>query len=867
MKKKLPELLAPAGNQQALFAAVSAGADAVYLGLEEFNARRNADNFTIETLREACDYAHLRGVKVYVTLNTVILPHELQSALDVAREAYLAGADAFIVQDIGLCAQLSHVLPEARIHASTQMNIHSAAGIEAAVQLGASRITCARELSLEEVAHLSAVASELGAEIEVFAHGALCVCYSGQCLMSSLIGGRSANRGMCAQACRLPYVLKDVDNPTRELRSPGPHVLSPKDLCTIDLLPELIDANVASLKIEGRMKSPEYVHSTVSAYRAVLDRAGEAGEQSEPEGEGAPACVRARPTDEERAQLSAVFSRGFTQAYLSGERNAEIMSFQRPNNRGQAIGRVKSLRDGVLTCSVSEQLVPGDVLEVWTSKGNKTVKVEKPCMTASKTASLEVDEDARGIRPNDRVFRVRSADASFTGDAAHPKIPIIGWARLRQNEPLEVSFRLPTMAEFEEHVAFGRVSFLGQSGQCPAEASRAILRRLSRSFAGDLPSVVTTGQDVEAARTKALEAPEVIEHINRLGQTPFALLNLTIDLEEGVGLGFSQLHRIRASALAALEEGILAPFKGRTAGSASVQMRATRPEALPPRVCVLATNPECARAAKRAGADALFVPALNYKRGQAEMCGRLMRDADSAGYPKNVTLMVPSIDHDAVGDAREAKIDFDAWQYAEQGEPLFVESIGSLFACAELGALPQVGPKLPLANGAALAVANAFGAERVWLSPELTLAQIRQLAKESPLPLGIFVQGYLELMVCEHCLLTSQGPCNEECATCPRRKAAFALNDRLDYDFRVVSDVFGRSHLYNSVQLDIVPAIKDLIDAHVSAFMIDATFMDPEQTAQATGRLLSAIKAIDRGEEACPKLPHTTSGHLYRGVS
>ena len=208
-------------------------------GLEAFNARRGAENFTLEALREAAAYAHLRGVRVYVALNTAVLPHEAEDALECARQAYRAGADAFIVQDIGIAAELSRSLPEARLHVSTQMNTHNAAGIEAAARLGARRVTLARELSLAEIAHLAEVADGLGMEVETFAHGALCMCYSGQCFMSSLIGGRSANRGLCAQACRLPYTLHNKAQ-RKNLPSPGDHLLSPQDLCAIDLLPELV---------------------------------------------------------------------------------------------------------------------------------------------------------------------------------------------------------------------------------------------------------------------------------------------------------------------------------------------------------------------------------------------------------------------------------------------------------------------------------------------------------------------------------------------------------------------------------------------------------------------------------------------------
>ena len=223
------ELLAPAGGAEALRAAVRGGADAVYVGLEAFNARRGAENFTLEALREAAAYAHLRGVRVYVALNTAVLPREAADALECARQAYRAGADAFIVQDIGIAAELSRTLPDARLHVSTQMNVHNAAGVRAAARLGARRVTLARELALPEIAALAREAAAWDMEVEAFAHGALCVCYSGQCLMSSLIGGRSANRGMCAQACRCPTSCA-----TAPCKSPCPllaSTCSPRRIC------------------------------------------------------------------------------------------------------------------------------------------------------------------------------------------------------------------------------------------------------------------------------------------------------------------------------------------------------------------------------------------------------------------------------------------------------------------------------------------------------------------------------------------------------------------------------------------------------------------------------------------------------------
>ena len=427
------ELLAPAGGAEALHAAVAGGADAVYLGLDAFNARRNADNFTLETLGEACDYAHLRGVRVYVTLNTAILPSEVDRALECARQAYRAGADAFIVQDVGVAAELARSLPQARLHISTQMNTHNAAGIKAAAKLGARRVTLARELSLAEVEHLAGVASDLGLEVEAFAHGALCVCYSGQCFMSSMIGGRSANRGLCAQACRLPYELRNRAQ-RKELPSPGEHLLSPQDLCAIDQLPELVAAGAASLKIEGRMKSADYVFAVTSAYRAVLDRVLAACAMGAI-GEDAPV----RATGDERRALEEAFSRGFTTAYLTGQRGNDIMSYGRPNNRGVFVGRVAYARDGVAAIAAEEELHEGDVLEFWTNKGHFAHTLGP--LEADKAGNVRTAPQ-RAVGKGDRVFRVRNAATGFADDPLAPSMRVVGSARLRIGEPLRIEFRL-----------------------------------------------------------------------------------------------------------------------------------------------------------------------------------------------------------------------------------------------------------------------------------------------------------------------------------------------------------------------------------------------------------------------------------------
>ena len=296
MKNKI-EILAPAGGFDSLTAAVRSGADGVYLGAKDFSARASAQNFSSDELREAIAYCHQRGVKAYLTVNTLMFDTEMQKALDLVCSAYEMGIDAVIVQDIGLAALLRKHLPELRLHGSTQMSVHTPSGAKALWEMGFSRVVLSRELSLREIEE---IAQSCPIELEVFVHGALCMSVSGQCYFSAMLGGRSGNRGMCAQPCRLPFSLKNGSD----------HALSLKDNSLIDYIEELQKIGVASAKIEGRMKRPEYVATAVTACREKRDTGF--------------------VTEETRSRLEAVFSRtGFTDGYIKGKRDSGMFGYRR----------------------------------------------------------------------------------------------------------------------------------------------------------------------------------------------------------------------------------------------------------------------------------------------------------------------------------------------------------------------------------------------------------------------------------------------------------------------------------------------------------------------------------------------------------
>ena len=365
----MPELLAPAGSREALEAAVQSGADAVYMGFGAFNARQSARNFTDEEFADAVGYCHLRGVKVYLTLNTLVTDRELPQAAEALRKASDMGVDAVLIQDWGVWHLAREVAPDVTLHASTQMSLHTLGGAQTAASLGIRRVVLARELSGREIGE---ICRGCGAEVEAFVHGALCMCYSGQCAMSALIGQRSGNRGRCAQPCRLPY---GVDGPCR-----GDHPLSLKDANLSHHLRELEDMGVACLKIEGRMKRPEYVAAVTGIYRRLLDE-------------------KRRPTPEEEKQLFDAFNRdGFTDGYFRGEKGPDMLGTRSEKARwpeawfAQVRQEVESREHRLTPVTFTCHLTANAPAALTAEGGGHTVTVTGPVPEAARSRSLTAEE-------------------------------------------------------------------------------------------------------------------------------------------------------------------------------------------------------------------------------------------------------------------------------------------------------------------------------------------------------------------------------------------------------------------------------------------------------------------------------------------
>jgi U32 family peptidase len=526
LKFKRPELLAPAGNWDCAKAAVENGADAIYFGLERFNARMRSQNFTEADLPRLMDFLHRRGVKGYVTFNTLIFPRELTEAEAYLRTIIAAGVDAAIVQDIGICRLIRHLSSDFPIHASTQMTITSATGVEFAKSLGCQLVVLARECSLQEIDKIQQQIAEKNASLplEVFVHGALCVAYSGQCLTSEALGGRSANRGECAQACRMPYELI-VDGKLADLGN-RKYLLSPQDLAGLEVLPELVKAGVSSLKIEGRLKSPEYVANVTRVYREALERVQEEAGREEDAGMGGrgDAGRSFYVSSEERYNLEMAFSRGLYTGWLEGIDNQELVHARFGKKRGVYLGEVIGIRNEKIALRLEAPVKPGDGV-VFDShrpetkeEGGRVYGVEQKGAEALLTFGRG-DLNLRRIQVGDKVWKTsdpeldRKLRQSFAGE--NPK------------------FQRPIGLEIN-----------GEIG--------GSLWAIARDEFGNIVQVESTIPLAEA-QNQPLTTERLQEQFGRLGNTPFCLGRLTNHLNGAVMLPVSELNRLRREIVTQLE--------------------------------------------------------------------------------------------------------------------------------------------------------------------------------------------------------------------------------------------------------------------------------------------------------------------------
>ncbi len=829
----VPELLAPAGGPEPFNAALAGGADAIYCGLgNDFNARRGARNFTDETFAAACRRAHLAGARVYVTVNVVVTTDEMPGVLALVRRAWLLGADALIIQDWGLLAEVRRTWPQMECHVSTQANVHDARGVAWCRARGAARVTLSRELPLVEI---SRIAQE-GVELECFGHGALCFCYSGVCLMSSLAGGRSANRGLCAQPCRLPYDL--VDEEGRPIEAAGSaRPLCPKDYRTIDHIREMAEAGVGSLKVEGRMKSPDYVLSVIGAYRDAIDAV--VSGQDDP----------ARRAERDR-RLRRSFNRDFTDSYLWGRSGNEMMSYERSNNRGELVGEVvgsrpladefvrrggsnggrerhRRVRRADVTLRLDAPVGAGDLLEI------RPLDDPSQFLTVHAEADAQAGETiscraSRAMQPGCLVRVIRSQRALDEAARVADKDVV----RLR---PVRVRV----------------VARLGEPFLVALETLDGLARAEAQGFT------------VETARTRPVTANDLVEHVGRMGASPFEPWDWSVELDEGCGMGFSAVHKVRAEACARLEEALLSAYAAREKNGVTVaapdatlvkrrlgEVRASAgvPEpcaaaAESPCACALVSTPEAAEAALDAGAGRVYAS---------------VDDLASGAWPRGVIAWLDEV-------CREPDHDWlDRWVIP--GAPVAVGNVSELDLAQSRGASAEVRSCIPVHNESALVALEVAGAQGVWLSGELTLEEVCRLARASSVSVGLMVFGRERAMTSEHCVLQVTGRCVNDCARCELRARNLSLRDRDGSLLPVRTDLNGRSRIWASHPLDATPQADTLIEAGVSRLLVDAQIMDPTETAFAVARTVRAIRATQAGHKPAPRVQGAGSGHLFMGI-
>ncbi len=828
-----PELLAPAGDWECARAAVENGADAIYFGLERFNARMRAKNFTQADLSALMEFLHRRSVRGYVTFNTLVFTHELPDAVDYLRTIIAAGVDAAIVQDVGACRLIRRLSPDFPIHVSTQMTVSSEAGVEFARRLGASLVVLARENSLRDIEQIQAAQRAAQMLTEggggggggaapipggVFVHGALCVAYSGQCLTSESLGGRSANRGECAQACRLPYELfadgRKVDLGDRK------YLLSPQDLAGLDVLPELVRAGVASLKIEGRLKSSEYVASITRVYRQALDRTLA---QMTNEGCNIESAGRAHATFDEsqaRYELQMAFSRGLYSGWFRGNNNQELAHGRFGTKRGVFLGEVHRVipPDGVLVDLIAP-LKPGDgvVFDAGTpeagEEGGRVYQIEPQRSGnrgSDKTTTLlrfgRDDIDFRRVRPGHRVWKTndpaldRELRATFQGE--------------------KIRFQRPVSMEVHGRVGTP-LTLIVNDGE--GHAVRVV---------SEIPLSAADKQPFDAVRLR--------DQLGRLGGTPFRLDALDVQLEGAVILPVSEINRLRREAVAQLDALRAAPRRWTLLPASTADVTT---------VSVAVSTPGAGRE------SAEIIPVI-----------RSLDQLDVVSRCEGVRTVYcefenPKYYRDAVAQARSAGVEI--WvappRIYKPGEEWILKQVRS---CGADGYLVRNYEHLRYfaaerkRGDFSLNVANPISAEylisnykleRVAASYDLNVQQLESLLAAAPGDwFDITLHQHMPMFHMEHCVFCaflSSGRDYHDCGR-PCEKHHVHLRDRVGAEFPLRADAGCRNTVFNNRAQTGAEFAQRMLDLGARHFRVE--FMN--EPADEISRTLARYRQLLRGE-------------------
>ncbi|GAC1347208.1 MAG: U32 family peptidase [Myxococcales bacterium] len=826
-----PELLAPAGDEESLRAAVAAGADAVYFGLRGgFNARARAGNFAVEDLPRVFDFLHARGVQGFVTFNTLVFDRELPVAEEALAAIAQGGADAIIVQDLGAARLARAVCPELPLHASTQMTVSSAEGAAIAASLGVTRVVLPRELSIDEIRTL---ASGTDLELECFVHGALCVSWSGQCLTSEALQARSANRGQCAQSCRLPYDLV-VDGARSDARGDGQlrYLLSPRDLAAYDLIPELLAAGVSCFKIEGRMKGPEYVANVVDKYRRAIDAAVE----------HRPYPLDAR--DEEELRYS--FSRSFSHGFLRGSDHQGLVHGLFPGHRGVLVGRVEEVhaRAGVVLVRPD---APQGPAKAGVARGERAA----PALTAGDRILFdqgkpEDDEPRGGLHACDVLpgGLLKLKFGTGHGDGSAPDLRLVRAGDVVwKAKDAELTRKAKRLAARERKVPV-ELRVRGASGTPLVVEARDGLGRSARA---------ESAMPLSKAARSPLDERLLREKLGAFGETPFELSRLSIDLEGALALPPSELKRLRRSLSDALSLS-LPPAPARTIHRGHAldalapplpSLQAADASAPPVLVPLLRTLPQVEAALALA-------PALGFGELQLDFMelvglGVAVERVRAAGL--SVVIATPRVQKPGEEgyDRRFERLRPDGILARHLGAVEHFRQDAARGAARPPGFVVRGDFSLNATNAATARTLLSLGLSTLTPAYDLDLTQLLDLARGVPAQrLEVTLHQHLPLFHNEHCVyshLLSNGRDYRDCGR-PCEQHLVELRDGLGLSHPVIVDVGCRNTVFHARAQSAAACLPQLLAAGVRRFRVELV----RETFEETRRVLEAYAALLRGE-------------------
>ena len=806
------ELLAPAGTMENFMAALESGADAIYLGGKVFNARAHAANFGIDELREAVRLAHILDVSVYVTVNILIGDTELKDLEQYIKDLDSIGVDAIIVQDLAVAEIAKRVAPNIHLHGSTQMTAATLDAVRFYESLGFTRVVLARELSLKEIQH---ICKHCKAEIEVFVHGALCVCYSGQCLMSSFIGGRSGNRGACAQPCRLPYELLDSKGES-VLPKHEAYLVSPKDLNYSEHMNELVAAGVTSFKVEGRMKKVSYVRQVIGTYREILDEAS--------------------IHENQRKALASGFNRGFSTAYLEDTVGRQMMTVVAPNHQGKPIGESYT-KKGEVYLSLTEPIEQGSLVKILQSNGSVTY--------------YTVDDEWTCV--SDTLYKGRPAEGLAVGQlylASTPK-----------------NTKSRGLQEFTRKYDMSVYLSVGSNGETNYTELTAIL--------DSGLSVTVTNEYVPAIANKVPTSLEkVTEQLGRLGNTLFRLSY--VDIPDGPYMWpASVLNALRRDAVTALETALITHHVEswqalQVTGDVDYDFKAQHELSYDtcPMISARVDEIEGVKAAISGGAQKIVfggdrLSRTPYALSVYDEVARLCAQSDVI-----CTFATPRVVKDDEVEAYKHTLEAIVQAHPNSISIHVPQALLWLRELGYTGAI-EADTGLNIFNTPTLHFWEQLHISCVNPSQELTLKQITELAKHSHVPIETMIHGYTEMMISEYCAIASfVGTGSKVNCPMPCVKESYSLKDRKGEIFPIRTDPYCRMHIMNSHEMDMRAYVPMLLQKGISILRVDGRHMKPSYVKDivsqyvgiATGTMEATPKKIDSQGESI------TRGHYFRGI-